>query len=527
MKKLLCIIFLIFTTTHITKSEGIWDPTTTKIPGQIATTALYPEIASDSKGNSIAVWQQNDGSNNQVYYSYWNGTIWTDATTIPGQPATNANIPQIALDSDGNAIAVWRQYNGSDYQAYYAYWNGATWTDATTIPGQPAEHANSIRIAFDSNGNAIAVWGQYDGSNVQIYYAYWDGTTWTDATTIPGQLASLASAPEIAFDSNKNAIAVWEHEDGGNEQIYYALWNGATWTNAATIAEQASDDATFPQIAVDPNGNAITVWYERDDSGIFQIYYSYWNGTTWTDASIIPGKPAINGFSPQIAFDSNGNAITVWKQNGIGYSQIYYAYWDGTTWSITATAIPGQPESFASNPKIAFDSNGNAIAVWQQYDGSNYLVEYAYRDGTIWTDASTIPNQPAESASNPKATFDPTGNAITIWQQNDGSNTQIYYARLVKPFINYCRQESHYFPSQTDLINVLNWNFSTPNIAQYNIYTKPYGSSEDYQFIGSVPDPTSYFFHHNRYPGQHLTYVITAVDINGNESNYSNPICVP
>ena len=67
-----------------------------------------------------------------------------------------------------NAIAIWRQYDGTDYSLYSKRLNGATWGTAELLETNN-QHVHSPRIAVDTNGKAIVVWQQSDGTRINIY----------------------------------------------------------------------------------------------------------------------------------------------------------------------------------------------------------------------------------------------------------------------------------------------------------------------------------------------------------------------
>lgn len=75
--------------------------------------ASGPQVAMDSAGNAIAVWYQRTGTNTIIQASRFSGSSWSAVTDLsaPGQDALD---PQVAMDSDGNAIAVWSRYDGTN-----------------------------------------------------------------------------------------------------------------------------------------------------------------------------------------------------------------------------------------------------------------------------------------------------------------------------------------------------------------------------------------------------------------------------
>ena len=139
-----------------------WDPIATDISNNPAQYAYIPQIAFDASGHALAVWYENNATNNtNIYARYFNGTWSATATNISNNAAQNAEYPQIAFDTTGNALAVWSEYNNATSQAniYARYFNGTDWDPiATDISNNPAQYAYSCQIAFDTTGNALAVW---------------------------------------------------------------------------------------------------------------------------------------------------------------------------------------------------------------------------------------------------------------------------------------------------------------------------------------------------------------------------------
>ena len=79
------------------------------------------------------------------------------------------------------------------------------------------------------------------------------------------------------------------------------------------------------------------------------------------------------------------------------------------------------------------DDNGNALIVWAQYDGSGIrqVFKSEYRDGS-WThpaDLSDNISPEGEHAVQPQVAMDNNGNAIIVWYQSDGSNSQAFMSQ--------------------------------------------------------------------------------------------------
>src|SRR5690606_34914802 len=116
---------------------------------------------------------------------------------------------------------------------------------------------------------------------------------------------------------------------------------------------------------------------------------------------------------------SDGTRSNIWANR----------YVVGSGWG-TATLIETDNTGPARNPQVAVDSAGNAIAVWQQSDGTRDSIwANRYVVGTGWETATLIETDDTGAAESPQVAVDATGNAIAVWQQSDGSSSYIWASR--------------------------------------------------------------------------------------------------
>ena len=67
------------------------------------------------------------------------------------------------------------------------------------------------------------------------------------------------------MDPNGNAVAVWEQDDGTRDNIWANRFTpSAGWGVAEQIETDNAGDTRQPQVALDPNGNAVAVWSQSD-----------------------------------------------------------------------------------------------------------------------------------------------------------------------------------------------------------------------------------------------------------------------
>jgi hypothetical protein len=351
--------------------------------------ALNPQIAFDSNGNAMAVWQQDDGTRTNIWANSFDSSTntWQTAELIEIDNAGDAFSPQIAFDSNGNAMAVWSQDDGTQTNIWANRFDSSTntWGTAELIEAD-AGSAFSPQIAFDSNGNAMAVWSQDDGTQTNIWANRFDSSTntWGTAELIEADAGS-AFSPQIAFDSNGNAMAVWYQHDGTRTNILANRFDSSTntWGTAELIETDDAGNAEAPQIAFDSNGNAMAVWQQENSSQKWDIWANRFNSgnTIWGTAVLIETGTG-GGYDPQIAIDSNDKALVVWNQYEgnpvVGspnnvISRIWMNHFNGTSWG-TALRIDNGTGGGAFRQQISIDINNNAIVVWHQKDANNHDI---------------------------------------------------------------------------------------------------------------------------------------------------------
>ncbi len=399
---------------------------TNKLAAMSTYTATLSTGNADLSGNALA---------NDYTWSFTTADrTWGTAELIETE-AGSAEDPQIAFDSSGNAIAVWFQFDATSDNILARRFDGTNWGTAGLIETDNAGDAYGPQIAFDSSGNAIAVWYQYDGGRTDIWANHFDGTSWGTAGLIETDNAGDAWNAQIAFDSSGNAIAVWQQKDSSSRwNIWANHFDGTSWDTAGLIETDNAGNAEFPQIAFDSSGNAIAVWQQSNGS-LYSIWARRFNGTSWDTTAELSetGNAGGDAGGAQIAFDSSGNALAVWYQDdGSGRTDIWANRFNGTIWD-TAKLIETDNAGDAGGAQIAFDSSGNAIAVWQQKDDSSRWNILANRfDGTNWGNtAEPIETDDDGNAKFPQIAFDSSGNAIAVWYQDDGSGrTDIWANRF-------------------------------------------------------------------------------------------------
>jgi hypothetical protein len=395
-----------------------------------------PQVAVDGSGDAMAVWAQDDGArNNIVANRYAAGSGWGTATLIETDNAGDAHDPEVAVDGSGNAAAVWFQSDGTRWNIWAnRYTAGSGWETATLIETDDTGNAAYPQVAFDRSGNAVAVWHQFDGTRNNVWAnRYVTGSGWGTAALIETDNAGDAYRPQVAFDGSGNAVAVWQQADGTRFNIVANRYvAGSGWGSATLIETDDAGSAENPQVAVDRSGNALAVWQQSDGTryNIWANHYAM--GPGWGTATLIETDNAADAYGPQVAVDGSGNAAAVWYQYDGSLSNVWAnRYAAGSGWG-TPTLIERDNVDGAYSPQVAVDSSGNAVAVWERSDGTrDNIWANRYVAGSGWGSATLIETDNVDDANSPHVAVDSSGNALAVWEQYDGTRSNAWANRFV------------------------------------------------------------------------------------------------
>ncbi|MDW7774233.1 MAG: hypothetical protein SCH71_15215 [Desulfobulbaceae bacterium] len=414
--------------------------------------ATNPQVAMDSNGNSIITWAQEVTSNfPKIFVSEYRNGAWTHPGNLndyisPDEDLAFAYYPQVAMNDSGNAIIVWEQGGLPKYQIFKSEYRNGVWVHPSSFSDNISPDGQSAydpQVATDNNDNAIIVWRQYDDGNVfQIFRSEYRNGAWTHPSGLSDNISpngqNAYGRPQVAMDSNGNAIITWVQYDGSNWQIFKSEYRNGVWVHPGSLSDNISPDgqnAFDPQAAMDDNGNAIITWQQNDGS-TDQIFKSEYRNGTWThpgnlDDYINPdGEGAWN---PQVAMDDNSNAIITWEQEVGGPDQIFKSEYRNGSWTHPASVDDyiNPDGGDATQPQLAMDDNGSAIITWEQNDGNFYQIfKSEYRNG-VWTHPASITDSISPDGEgvywvNPQVAMDDNGSAIITWYQKDGNFYQIF-----------------------------------------------------------------------------------------------------
>jgi hypothetical protein len=277
---------------------------------------LDPHIAHDARGNNMAVWEEFDGAR----YKIWArrraaGSDWRSPVQIEHNNTGDAYQPRVALDNSGNAMAVWQQSDGKRFDIWAnRYVVGEGWSTAVRVDADSTGEAQLPQIAFDGSGNALAVWQQSDGKRSSVRASrYVPGQGWGSAALIHTSY-DHAAAPQITSDASGNAMAVWHVYDGKRAHIWANRFAPATgWSRAKPLESNTAGNAYNPRISLHANGDTVAVWQQLDGTRTSTWARRYAAGAGWGRAMQVEASTSMWDMDSTPAAQITGSsAMAVW-----------------------------------------------------------------------------------------------------------------------------------------------------------------------------------------------------------------------
>jgi hypothetical protein len=296
-----------------------------------------------------------------------------------------------------------------------------------------------LRIAVDGQGDAMAVWQSEDGElegGVSSYEARTAfrpaGGAWQapERLSLGGQSADEAN---VAFDVHGDAFAVWEAysssvpEGDAHFSIQAAFRPaGGAWQAPVDLSPVEAPWSVHPSLAVDVQGDAIVTWNRAEGPGGGYVQEAFRPaGGVWQAPVDVTQGNAWGDYS-QVAFDKQGDALAMWQD------PLQSAFMPaGGTWqppSIVGSELVARPGS-----DFAVDGRGDAVAVWDSWtEGflSHRVVQAAFRPaGGEWQAPVDLSEEdPLKEPYEPRVAIDEQGDAVVVWSSGYGESSGVMSA---------------------------------------------------------------------------------------------------
>lgn len=348
---------------------------------------------------------------------------WLRPVSAPAS-AWSVDAQDVALDAQGNAVAVWTA-NGSDRKTQAATRPvGGAWSAPVTLSPDGEYDDWDPAVAVGANGDAVAVWSSVRNSSgwtrqIVLSSSREAGGQWSEPIALSDTVAiAISYEPDVVVDADGNATAIWSEETGSASAVHARTRpKGGEWGPPVELTDSLV--TSTPRLAVDPQGDVTAVWnwnVPERGSGTIQSSIRPAGGPWSAEPVDVSGDEA--AVEPQLAVDAHGNAVAVWHRF-IGFDSVVRAAWRvaGSGWGAAVDLSRGDLRG--SLAQVAIDGDGTATAVWESYDASGTVIRSSSSAvGGAWSDPVdvSVRDDGPWPGSFPQVAVGPQGDATAIWR---------------------------------------------------------------------------------------------------------------
>jgi hypothetical protein len=256
-------------------------------------------------------------------------------------------------------------------------------------------------------------------------------------------LFSICMNNAMQIGWRQNGVQNFQKTNFGLETLDTSNWE---WTGTVVVSVGSTDDAYYPKIAADLEGNIHVVWYDGTDYGTdgpdLDIFYRCWkaNTTQWGSIELVSNVSIGDSCNPAIAVDKEGNAHIVWDDD-IDDGDIFYRCLNATTglWA-EMEVVSTESTAPSVNPAIAVDEIGNIHVAWADftnYGGAGLYpphIFYKYYNTTskLWNKTALVNIESKRDATFPTIAVDDGRNVHIAWEDcsnylGTGNDGEIFY----------------------------------------------------------------------------------------------------
>lgn len=216
-----------------------------------------PRVFLDGAGRGFATWSL---SGEAFARRFEPDRGWTETTRFaPDAGWSFAGSGEMAFDTSGQALLVWQRNQGSTQTSstWSASYAGGRWSTLGAISASGGRAVNP-HVGIDSNGRGVAAWNEQLAGPT---FARYERGAWATPQLI---LSAPGAGPTaLAVSAGGDAMVAWKESDTatGRGRVWATRYTGNAW-GARESLQASSNEPNDPAVSIDPCGNAVAIWSE-------------------------------------------------------------------------------------------------------------------------------------------------------------------------------------------------------------------------------------------------------------------------
>ena len=317
-------------------ATGAWEPPVLIETNDASGISTNPRVLADALGNFTATWVQEDRSVWPFRTHIW-ASRYSAASKTWGVPhmvdtafysQSAGGYLQASVDGSGNVMAVWSELNGTVVNAWAARYSTSNdrWETPVLLKTNTMSGAYDLQVAMDGNGNAVAVWVE-DDSNTGVVYSrryvwmnryFADTGQWGLSIMIPAVSSGDMFNPQVVLDGKGNATIVGAAGAFSVNRLWTTRYD---FIHDSFLVPRylTQDQGINSKLAADWAGNELCVYVIADGHSTLQTLGFNAGTAVWQTAKQVSDS-GWSGGNVKLAANRNGNAVTAWVQSdGLTY----------------------------------------------------------------------------------------------------------------------------------------------------------------------------------------------------------------
>ena len=222
--------------------------------------AFDPHVAVDASGDAVFAWTRSDGANDRVQARARSAAGVLSAVQTLSDAGQGAFSPQVAVDASGDAIFAWGRSDGANDRVQARARSAAGALSAVQTLSSGGRNAAEPQVAVDTDGDAVFAWRRFDGASNRVQARARSAAGALSAVQTVSDAGQFAIDPQVAVDADGDAVFAWRRSDGANDRVQARARSAAGALSAVQDLSAAGLNASAPQVAVDADGDAVFAW---------------------------------------------------------------------------------------------------------------------------------------------------------------------------------------------------------------------------------------------------------------------------
>jgi hypothetical protein len=376
-----------------------------------------PQVAIDTDGDAVFTWEQRDSEGRLRVEARRRSAdgVFGPIHILSGRSQI-VLFHRLAIDAAGNALVAWtlRPQSGPDHPQFRALFADDTLGPIENLASVlPADNA---QVAVNATGNAVFAWRRPTSANTGVIEAR---TRSVAGALGPIQRVSFAGQqtfqPNVAINADGEAVFAWVclFESQG---VVQARRRSAAGEFAPV--RQNLDVGDFPQTAIDRDGNSIIIWPDRRSPPRVQMRTLSSTNALGPRQPISQGSGVVIGLV-RIAMNAAGDSVFGFPQaDQAGNIRAKARARSAAGVFGPDQTLSGLPSIFGSLVVAGIDGRGRSLFAWTHSDGTFLRIEARTRRAAGGLgQVKTL--SPAGTAISPRIAMNARGDAVLSWCQTD------------------------------------------------------------------------------------------------------------